>query len=165
MPLAVWPSTQFIWKMKATLSFFKRRILSYGLRDPVHKELMKLQNEGIILAVNSSLWATPVMTPLKKDGVTPRICGDYLITVNKMLKNYISTTKETEYQLNRLESSKIFSVSNLRIAFLQVPLDEASKQLNTISTPYGLFEYNFLPIGILAAPAIFQKVVDEIIYG
>ncbi len=35
--------------------FLKRRILPYGLREPVHKELMKLQNEGTIRAVNSSL--------------------------------------------------------------------------------------------------------------
>ncbi len=28
--------------------FLKRRILPYGLREPVHKELMKFQNEGII---------------------------------------------------------------------------------------------------------------------
>ncbi len=54
---------------------------------------------------------------------------------------------------------------DLRKAFLQVPLDEASKQLTTISTPYGLFEYNFLHFGLSAAPAILQKVVDEIIDG
>ncbi len=57
--------------------FLKRQILPYGLRKPVRKELMKLQNEGIIHAGNSSLWATPIVTPLKKDGITPRICGDY----------------------------------------------------------------------------------------
>ncbi len=61
------------------------------------------------------------------------------MVVNKVLKNYISTTEETEDLLNRLESSKVFSMIDLRNAFLQVPLDEASKQLTTISTPYGLF--------------------------
>ncbi len=54
---------------------------------------------------------------------------------------------------------------DLRNAFLQVPLDEASKQLTTISTPYSLFEYKFLPFGLSAVPAIFQKVVNEIIDG
>ncbi len=64
---------------------------------------MKFQNEGTIHAVKPSLWATPIVTPLKKGGVRPRICGDYRTTVNKVLKNYISTTEETEDQLNRLE--------------------------------------------------------------
>ncbi len=84
--------------------------------------------------------ATPIVTPLKKNGVVPRICGDNCMTVNKVLQNYISTTEETEDLLNRLESSKVFSVIDLRNAFLQVPIDEASKQLTTISTAYGLFE-------------------------
>ncbi len=105
------------------------------------------------------------MTPLKKDGVTPRICGDYRMTVNKVLNNYISTTEETEDLLNRLESSNVFSVIDLRNAFLRVPLDEASKQLTTISTPFGLVEYNFLPFGLWAASAFFQKVADEMIDG
>ncbi len=90
----------------------KRRILPNGLREPVHKELVKLLNEGIINAVNPSLWASPIVTPLKKDDVTPRKTG--------------------------LESSKISSVIDLLNAFLQVPLDEASKQLTIISTPCGL---------------------------
>ncbi len=70
------------------------------------------------------------------------------MTVNKVFKNYISTTEEAEDLLNRLESSKVFSVIDLRNAFLQVPLDEASKHLTTISAPYGLFEYTFLPFGL-----------------
>ncbi len=88
--------------------------------------------------------ATTIVTPLKKDGVTPRICGDYRMTVNKVVKNYISTTEETGDLLNRLESSNVFAVIDLPNAFLQVQLYEASKQLTTISTLYGLFEYNFL---------------------
>ncbi len=63
-------------------NFLKRRILLYGLREIAHNELTKLQNDGIINAVKSSLWATPIVTCLKKDGVTPRICGDYQMTVN-----------------------------------------------------------------------------------
>ncbi len=42
---------------------------------------MKLQNDGIINAVKS----TPIVTGLKKDGVTPGICGDYQMTVDKVL--------------------------------------------------------------------------------
>ncbi len=79
------------------------------------------------------------------------------MTVNKVLKKYISTTEETEDLLKRLESSKVFSMIDLRNAFLQVPFDEAPKQLNIISTPHGLFEYNILPFGLSAAPAMFKK--------
>ncbi len=63
------------------------------------------------------------------------------MTVNKVLKNYISTTEETEDLLNRLESSTAVSVIDLRNPFLQVPLDEASKQLTTKSTPHAAPSY------------------------
>ncbi len=63
-------------------TFLKKRILLYGLREIVHNELMKLQNEGIINAVKFSLWASSIVTGLKRGGVTPRICGDYQMTVN-----------------------------------------------------------------------------------
>ncbi len=53
----------------------------------------------------------------EENGVAPRICGDYRMPVNKVLKNYISTIEETEDLLNRLESSKVFSVIDLKNAF------------------------------------------------
>ncbi len=40
-------------------NFLRMWIILYGLREIVHNELMKLQNEGIVNAVKSSLWATP----------------------------------------------------------------------------------------------------------
>ncbi len=52
---------------------------------------MKLQNDGIINVVKS----TPIVTGLKNDGVTPRICGDYQMTVTKVL-NIIHAQQEKQ---------------------------------------------------------------------
>lgn len=143
--------------------FMKRRILPYGLRDLVQNELYKLVDEGILKPVTSSRWATPIVTPLKKDGVTPRICGDYRITMNKVLKNYGCTTDEPEDILNKMVNATVFSTIDLKNAYLQLPLDAESSKLTTITTPFGLFQYQFLPFGLSASPAIFQKVIDSII--
>ena len=62
--------------------FLKRRSIPYGLREPVKKELDKLAEQGILMPVESSNWATPIVTPLKADEKTPRICGDYHLTIN-----------------------------------------------------------------------------------
>ena len=45
-------------------------------------------------------------------------------------------------------------------AYLQLPLDEASKQYTTINTHEGLFQYNWLPFGVSSAPAIFQRAMS-----
>ncbi|GAA48494.1 Rho-related protein racI [Clonorchis sinensis] len=56
--------------------FLKRRIIPFGLREPVRQALNSMCAKGILTPVESSNWATPIVTPLKADGITPRICGD-----------------------------------------------------------------------------------------
>ncbi len=60
---------------------------------------------------------------------------------------------------------KFFSKIDLRNAFLQLPFDETSKPLTTITTPFGLFAYNFLPFGLSVSASIFQKANNGIISG
>ncbi len=103
------------------------------------------------------------MTPLKPDGKTPRICGDYRLTLNRPLLQQSCTTEEPEDVLNKLNGAKVFS--NLQNAFLQIPLHEDSKALTTITTPFGLFAYNFLSFGLSVSPSIFQKTINGIIRG
>ena len=145
--------------------FMKRRVISLGLREPVKKVLDNLLARGILTPVDSSAWATPIVTPLKRDGQTPRICGDYRITLNKVLLQTSCTTVEPEDILNEFYGSKFFSKIDLKDAYLQIPLNTTSSALTTINTPYGLFRYNFLPFGLNVSPAIFQNVMNEITAG
>ena len=145
--------------------FMKRPIISLGLREPVQKALTSLCNRGILTPVESSLWATPIVTPLKKDGITPRICGDYWLTLNEPLYQHCCITDGPEDIFNRLYGSKCFSKIDLKDANLQIPLDPESSSLTTITTPFGLFRYNYLPPGLTVSPAIFQSVINSIVTG
>ncbi|CAH8507896.1 unnamed protein product [Schistosoma haematobium] len=143
--------------------FLKRRIIPYGLREAVHKTLNDLCAKAIIEPIQSSAWGTPMVTPLKSDGKTPRICGDYRLTLNSRSLKQTCTTVEAEDILNRLHGSKVFSKVDLRDAYLQIPLDHFSSILTTINTPFGLFKYNFPPFGLSCSPAIFQEVMNEVV--
>ena len=46
---------------------------------------------------------------------------------------------------------------------MQLPLDDESKELVTVNTLKGLFQYNRLPFGIASAPAIFQRCMDSLL--
>ena len=49
--------------------------------------------------------------------------------------------------------------------YLQVPLDEMSKQLVVINTQKGLFRYTRLPYGVSSAPGIFQRLMENVLQG
>jgi len=140
--------------------FCKSRQISYGLRDAVESGLNELVKNKILSPVKSSCWATPIVTPLKSNG-TPRICGDYRITVNPRLLQRASTLPEPEDIFAQFHGSKYFSRIDLKDAFLQIPLHENSKELTTINTPFGLYQYNYLPFGLTTSPSIFQSIIDN----
>lgn len=147
---------------KDNTKFLKNRPIPYGLREPVQKTLGKLEADGIIKKVSSSKWATPIVTPIKPNG-QPRICGDYKVTVNPILKQKAAITREPEDLFMQLNQSKYFSKIDLENAFLQIPLDEESQEITTINTPYGLYSWKFLPFGLNVSPSIFQEVINDVI--
>ncbi|CAH8483492.1 unnamed protein product [Schistosoma turkestanicum] len=137
--------------------------LSLSTISKVHKTLNDLCTKSVIEPVQSSAWGTPIVTPLKSDDKTHRICGDYRLTLNSRLLKQTCTTVEAEDFLNRLHGSKVFSKVDLKDAYLQIPLDQSSSILTTINTPFGLFKYNFLPFGLSCSPAIFQEVMNKVV--
>ncbi len=83
--------------------------------------------DGIISEVESSAGGTPIVTPLKPDGKTPRICGDYRLTLNRSLLQQNCTTKEPKDVLHKLNGASVSSKIDLQNAFLQLLLDDNSK--------------------------------------
>ena len=147
---------------ETTPKFYKARPMAFGLRPAVQQGIKDLVASGILSPVQTSAWGTPIVTPLKSNGL-PRICGDFRVTVNPFLKQPACTTPEVEDMLSGLRNSKIFSKIDLTNAFLQIPLAPDSKELTTIHTLWGLYQHNYLPFGLSASPGLFQQTLDNII--
>lgn len=54
---------------------------------------------------------------------------------------------------------------DIRDAFLQTELAPESRDITTFITSRGLFRFKRLPFGLVSAPEIFQKVMEEILAG
>ncbi len=78
-------TTKIYVEPEAKPRYFKARPLPYALKQKVEIELVRLEKEDIIEAVNFSEWAAPIVPILKQDQTT-RICGDYKVTVNPVSK-------------------------------------------------------------------------------
>ena len=135
--------------------FFKPRSVPLALKTKVEAELERLVEEGIVEPVNFSEWAAPIVPVMKGDG-SIRICGDYKLRVNRGAKADVYPIPSIDKIFASVAGGKEFTKLDLSHAYQQLLLDQESKKYTTINTHKGIFQYNRLPFGVSAAPAIFQ---------
>lgn len=148
----------------ANPKFVKARTVPYSMKEGVEKALVKLQESGIISPVRHSKWASPIVPVVKPDGST-RICGDFKSTINQASSGDPYPLPTAEELFAKLAGGKFFSKLDLSQAFLQLELDDKSKEFAVISTHKGLFRFNRLPYGVSASPGIFQRTLENVLQG
>lgn len=149
------PELGTVKRTKATLHlrknikpvFCKARSVPFALRSAVERELERMQSEGIIMPVEFSEWATPLVCVPKPDG-TVRHCGDYRTTVNQATHTEQFPIPTVEEIRSRLAGREKFSKIDLKCAYQQMLLDKKAQELCMINTHKGLFRYTRLPFGI-----------------
>ena len=67
--------------------------------------------------------------------------------------------------MDALNGSKYFSSLDLASAYLQLPLDDLSKEKTAFISTKGLFEYNVLPFGLSNAVSVFQRTFQAVLEG
>ena len=159
-------------KIKATLKlkadskpiFRPKRPVSYATLNKVEKELDRLQEAGVIEPTNYSRWAAPIIV-VRKANSKVRICADYSTGLNNALDAHEYPLPIPEDLFAKLNGGICFAKIGFSDAFLQLEVDEDSKELLTINIHKGLFRYNHLPFGVKTAPSIFQQTMDAMLTG
>ena len=59
----------------------------------------------------------------------------------------------------------LFTKLDMSHAYLQVVVDDQSKEVLTINTHKVLFVYNRLPFGVSSAPGIFRRTMESLLQG
>ena len=120
--------------------------------------------EGLGLARRSNSDWSSALTVVPKPGDRIRACGDY--------RPLNSITVPDNYPIPHIEDfnqhladCRIFSVIDAVRAYNQIPVAPEDIAKTAVTTPFGLFEFPWMPFGLRNAGQTFQRFIDQVIRG
>ncbi|XP_063837227.1 uncharacterized protein K02A2.6-like [Ostrinia nubilalis] len=158
------PAISLHVRADANPRYLKARPVPFPLKHQVEEELRRMIDAGVLTPVRHSDWATPLRL-VKKDDGSLRICGDYRSTVNPAIEVDTYPLPAAVESFVKLSGGRVFSKLDLKLAYLQLKVDEDTAKLLTLNTPLGLMKMNRLAFGVNAAPGIFQRVMANALSG
>ena len=130
---------------------------------PVLKsEIDKLQKEGAVMP-STSPFASSTILVKNKDG-SMRLCINYR-KLNVVTKMDAHPLPRIEDIFDTLTGSKFFCTLDLAMGYHQVEAHPKNSEKTAFSTPFGLFQYNVIPFGLVTAPATFMRLMTIVFSG
>ena len=112
---------------------------------------------------SKSSWANALHMVTKRNGEY-RPCGDYR-QLNKITVPDRYPLPNIQDCTSFLDGKTVFSKIDLTKAYQQIPVLAQDVAKTAITTPFGLFEFPFMPFGLKNAAQTFQRFVNEVLSG
>jgi hypothetical protein len=126
-----------------------------ALREIVHD----LQEKGVVKR-SFSQYASPAFLVQKPHGGY-RMVVDYR-RLNKKVVFDAFPMPSVEHAFANFQGAKVFSILDLNSAYYQIPLSARSRKATAFCTPFGLYEFTKLPMGISVGCQVLSRVIDTL---
>lgn len=126
----------------------------FSARETIIKEVKEMVDLGIIERSDSP-YASPIVLVRKQDGKV-RFCIDFR-KLNRITIFDAEPMANPEELFSRLNQGRYLTKLDLTKGFWQIPLADGAKAKTAFLTPLGLFQYRFMPFGLVNSPATFNR--------
>ena len=140
--------------------YAKARQLSEEKLKIAKKEFNDLLDLGIVRR-SKSPWSSPLHLVPKSTPGQWRPCGDYR-TLNAITKPDRYCIPHINAVTSKLHGMRFFSKVDLFKAFHQIPMNPDDVEKTAVATPFGTFEYLYMPFGLRNASATLQRHMDNL---
>ncbi|XP_055621982.1 uncharacterized protein K02A2.6-like [Toxorhynchites rutilus septentrionalis] len=147
---------------KITPIYQPLRRIPIPLETTVNRKLDELLAREIIEVKHGPVsWVSPLVVANKANGQI-RLCVD-LRRVNQAVIRERHPMPVIDDVLTKIGKGNVWSVLDIKDAFFQLELKEESGDATVFITHRGLYRFKRLPFGLVSAPEIFQRTMDEIL--
>ena len=138
------------------------RRVPLAFADEEKKQIGKMLEAGLVRPSRSP-WASPVCLVRKPDGST-RVCIDYQ-GLNAVTIPVQQPILRTEDCINSLSGGRVYSIGDATKGYYQVGMNKEDIQKTAFASRYGLLESLHMPMGLKAAGATFQQLMEIALAG
>ena len=131
--------------------------------DVFKQKLDRLVQVGVLERTGRQEWIAGTFIIPKKDA-SVRWISDFR-GLNRALKRAVYHLPRIGDILKRRKDYKYVTKLDISMQYYTFELDEESSNLCTIATPFGLYRYKRLPMGISCSPDISQEITETVLFG
>lgn len=125
------------------------------------EQMLKDMKQKDIIEPSTAAWLSPIVLVSKPDG-SKRMCLDYR-QVNSKLQADIQPLPRLDELVERSAGFQYYATLDMKDAYWQVVLDEASRDLTTFSDGLSLYRFKRLPFGLSCSPAVFTRQMSNVL--
>ena len=161
--LKVFPNEKIDLELDPTVPAYRARTYPVPRThlDVFKKELDRLENEGVLSRTGPSEWIAGSFIIPKKDG-SVRWISDFR-ALNKAIKRKAYPIPRIGDILSRRTGYKFLTKLDISMQYYTFELSEQAKNLCVIATPFGLYRYNRLPMGLSISPDAAQEIMERVL--